>query len=88
MNVEFDDKKDALKREKHGISLADATYMDFDTALVREDDRQDYGERRWLAAGMIGDRLHIMAFTMRGDTLRPISLRKANRREVKTYEGR
>jgi uncharacterized DUF497 family protein len=88
MNVEFDDKKDALNCEKHGVSLADAAYMDFDTALVREDDRQDYGERRWLAAGMIGDRLHIMAFTMRGGTVRPISLRKANRREVKSYEGR
>jgi uncharacterized protein len=34
---------------------------------------------------LIGGRLHVLAFTMRGEVLRAISLRKANSREVKRY---
>ena len=38
------------------------------------------------ATGYIADRLYTMAFTIRGDSVRIISLRKANDREIKTYE--
>lgn len=36
--------------------------------------------------GMIGDRLHVLVFTPRGDAMRVISLRRANDREMRTYE--
>lgn len=49
------------------------------------DDREHYGELREMALGFIGVRLHAMAFTRRGDTVRIISLRKANRVEVRRY---
>src|SRR3546814_9120903 len=81
MKIEFDHAKDLINQQKHGVSLASVVDLDFETAIVREDDRSDYGETRWRAAGLIGQRLHVLAFTMRGDTLRPISLRKANARE-------
>ena len=45
-----------------------------------------YGERRYLALGMIGDRLHAAMFTPRAGKVHVISLRKANQREVKAYE--
>jgi uncharacterized DUF497 family protein len=86
MEFEFDCEKDRINRQKHGISLAAAERMDFDTARIRKDERRDYQEPRWLAAGLIGDRLHMLAFTMRGETLRVISLRKANRRERRDYD--
>ena len=38
--------------------------------------------------GLIGDRVHSIAFVMRLGVIRVISLRKANKREVKTYETR
>ncbi|WGF89064.1 BrnT family toxin [Marinivivus vitaminiproducens] len=85
MRIEFDPAKDVENRRKHGVSLMAAADMDFDTALVREDTRFDYGELRYLAAGMIGDRLHMLAFTMRGQVLRVISLRVANRKERRDY---
>ena len=44
------------------------------------------GERRYLALGMIGDRLHAVVFTPRADKVHVISLRKANQRELKDYE--
>jgi len=49
------------------------------------DDRERYGELREMALGFIGVRLHAMAFTRRGDTVRIISLRKANRVEMRRY---
>lgn len=58
----------------------------FDTALYAPDDRYDYGEQRFQALGLIGGRLHMLAFTMRGQTLRAISLRRANARERKRHE--
>ena len=87
MKIEFDPDKDRINQAKHGLSLAAADRMDFATALIRVDARFDYGETRWLAAGLIGERLHMLAFTLRGDTVRAISLRKANARERKSYAG-
>jgi uncharacterized protein len=57
------------------------------TALIVEDLRKDYGERRFQALGLIGDRLHMMVFTPRANKAHLISLRKANKREVKRYEA-
>jgi uncharacterized DUF497 family protein len=86
VKIEFDPDKDAANRQKHGLSLADAERMDFDTAIYAPDDRYDYGEDRTQALGLIDGRLHMLAFTMRSDALRAISLRKANPREVKRYD--
>ena len=86
MQIELDSNKDRINREKHGISLAAAAEMDFETARIIRDERRDYGEARFWAVGPIAGRLHILAFTMRGETLRAISLRKANTRERRRYE--
>jgi uncharacterized DUF497 family protein len=51
--------------------------------LIEED--FDFKER-FIALGTIGERLFSMMFTVRGDVLRIISLRKANKREVRKYE--
>ncbi len=81
MEIAFDPDKDAINRRQHGLSLADAERMDFDTALYAADDRYDYGEQRIQALGLIDGRLPMLVFTMRGVVLRAISLRKANGRE-------
>ncbi len=89
MKIEFDPVKDDANRRKHGVSLAAVAGMDFEQALVVPDDRRDYDEARFRAIAPIGDRLHVLAFTMRGGgVLRPISLRRANARERKRYEQR
>lgn len=85
MKIEFYPEKDRANRQKHGVSLALAADLDVDAALVVADRRRAYGEERFQAIGPIGGRLHVLVFTMRGDTLRAISLRKANAREVKRY---
>lgn len=61
--------------------------FDWDGALVVTDDRRDYGEPRLRALGLIDGRLHAVVVTPRGDALRIISLRKANKRELKLWEN-
>ena len=86
MGIEFDADKDAANQKKHGTSLADAERMEFDRARFARDDRHGYGEDRFQADGLIDGRVHVLIFTVRGDVLRAISLRKANPREVKRYD--
>ena len=88
MRVEFDSDKDWANRRKHGISLEAAAEMNFLTAQIIPDDRRDYGEARFRATGWISGRLHMLVFTMRGDVLRAISLRKANDRERRRHAQR
>lgn len=59
--------------------------MDLLAAQVVPDERRDYGEARFRAYGWIDGRLHMLAFTMHGDTIRAISLRKANATEVRRH---
>jgi uncharacterized protein len=89
VEIEFDPAKDEVNQAKHGISLQAASRFDWDTALEREDDRFDYGETRFVAIGQIDDRLYVMVFTEGSDddTLRIISLRPAERREMRYYYG-
>ncbi len=85
MDIEFDPDKDATNQRKHGLSLADVVQLDWDRAVVLPDFRFDYQEARFRAYGWIGERLHMVAYTLRGLTIRPISFRKANTAEQKRY---
>ena len=85
MDYEFDPTKDKSNLDKHGLSLAQAEGFEWETAVVREDTRKQYAEKRLEATGYIGERLHVMVYCLRPDAIRVISLRKANTREVKRY---
>ncbi|HQR54229.1 MAG TPA: BrnT family toxin [Burkholderiales bacterium] len=54
---------------------------------MAEDLRKEYGEQRFQALGLVAGRLHAMVFTPRSGKVHVISLRKANRREVRRYES-
>jgi uncharacterized DUF497 family protein len=82
---DFDPAKDATNLSKHGLSLAAASELSWDAALVRIDNRTDYGEVRMVALAPIGDMLFYVAFVDREPTRRIISLRRANRREISHY---
>lgn len=89
MEIEFDSAKDRTNVAKHGMSLRAAEGLDWATALERQDDRFDYGEVRFVALGLIGDRLHVLVFTegSQEDAVRAISLRPAEKHEVRFYYG-
>ena len=67
------------------MSLALAVELDWEAALVWVDDRFEYNEMRMIALAPDTDILYYVAFVDRGKVRRIISLRRANRREVKHY---
>lgn len=85
MQIEFDPDKDVSNRSKHGVSLALASELDWEAALVWVDERFEYGEARMIALAPNTGILYYVAFVDRGEARRIISLRRANRREVKHY---
>lgn len=85
MQIEFDPTKDAANKAKHGVSLALAGELDWDAALVWVDDRFEYDELRMIALAPKTEILYYVAFLELGEVRRVISLRRANRREVKHY---
>lgn len=85
MHIEFDPAKDVANQTKHGVSLSVAGELNWEAALVWIDDRFEYGETRMIALAPKTEILYYVAFADRGEARRVISLRRANRREVKHY---
>lgn len=59
--------------------------LEWETALVIEDVRKEYGETRLQVLALLEGRLDAAVVTPRGEDLRVISFRKANRKEVIRY---
>ncbi len=85
MQIEFDPEKDRANHAKHGVSLALAAGLDWEAALVWVDARFEYEELRMIALAPKTEILYYVAFVERDQARRIISLRRANRREVKHY---
>ncbi|MBI1207218.1 MAG: BrnT family toxin [Azospirillum sp.] len=83
--LSWDEAKRAANLAKHGVDFAAAGAFEWNTALTRADERQRYGEPRFVSIGFIGPRLHVLVWTPRQDGYRIISLHKANRREIRRY---
>jgi uncharacterized DUF497 family protein len=84
MKFEWDSEKAAANLAKHGVSFDLAEGFEFGTAYEYED-RDAEGEQRFVAIGLIGDRVYVMVYTERGETIRVISLRRADKQEVRKY---
>ena len=85
MLIEFDPAKDLANQTKHGVSLSVAGELNWEAALVWVDERFEYSETRMIALAPKTEILYYVAFVDRGEARRVISLRRANRREVKHY---
>lgn len=81
----WDETKCAENLLKHGVDFSIADAFDWESAELVPDSRRDYGEERHVAIGIVGERVYVMVYTLRGENIRIISLRKANQREVKRY---
>lgn len=79
----FDPFKEAYNKKTHQISLA--RWVDLKVISIVEDDRFDYGEKRFRAYGLIDGIAYCLVFTMRNEQRRPISLRRAHAKEMKRY---
>ncbi len=81
---------DAVKREKtlreRGLDFARARVVFDGLTITLQDQRQDYGEPRFITAGWLDARLVVLVWTPRGLARRIISMRRANEREIDKYK--
>ena len=85
MAFTFDPEKSARNVANRGLPFELVERLEWEAALVVEDVRKDYGETRLQVLALMEGRLYAAVVTPRGDDLRVISFRKANRREVIRY---
>lgn len=85
MHFVFDIHKNQTNLAKHGLSLSLAASMNWETALIWQDQRKNYAEVRNSALLTLDQRVYFVAFVDRGLQRRIISLRKANWREANHY---
>jgi uncharacterized DUF497 family protein len=86
MRFVWDKTKARNNLAKHGVSFAEATRV-FEDAFAIEflDDRQDYGEERFVIFGMVDGEVLYVAYTERDETIRMISARRATKDEEENY---
>ena len=87
MDITYDAEKRALILETRGLDFEDAVHVFAGTALTVEDDRKEYGEKRYQTSGPLKGRLVVVVWTPRGEGRHIITMWKANDRERKKYEA-
>ena len=86
MKLSYDSAKNDSNITKHGLSLSEANLIDWDSAISWVDHRKNYGEERRVALALIKKRLYCVVYVELKMSIRIISLRKANNREMHIYE--
>lgn len=74
-----------MNLDKHGLDFEDAEKVFSRPVVIAPDARHDYGEPRYKALGELDGVVVYIAFTHRGDAVRIISMRPANRKEREAY---
>ncbi len=67
--------------KKHGIDFADAERVFNGSTFTFEDNRENYGEQRWVTLGLLGMRVVVVVHTETKDEIRIISMREADKNE-------
>jgi len=86
LEFEWDQSKAESNLEKHKVSFLTAAAIFLNERLERIDDREDYGEVRWIALGWVGSEVYRVVYTWRGENLiRIVSAQKASKDEYEIY---
>jgi len=87
VSYEWDPEKADKNLKKHGIDFADAVsaFEDLNAVTIAD---PDHDEERFVTLGMDAfGNLLVVVYTYRGDNIRIISARKADKNERKQYGG-
>jgi len=91
MRIEWDENKNKVNIQKHGVDFHDAAYVFTDPFQLNipDDDHSDH-EERWIVLGKnLNDTLLLVVHTERShNIIRIISARKATKNEQKRYTQR
>jgi uncharacterized DUF497 family protein len=86
LQFEWNEDKAAQNLAKHGVSFLAAAEIFANEIIERIDDREDYGELRFIALGRVEADIYRVAYTWRGEkVIRIITAQKASKYEREIY---
>jgi uncharacterized protein len=88
MRLSFDPAKNARNIAERSLPFELVADIDWESAVIVDDIRKNYGELRRQVYGLIGQRLHVAVITYRDDAVHVISFREANGKEAAWYGRR
>ncbi|GHU03449.1 hypothetical protein FACS1894158_01920 [Betaproteobacteria bacterium] len=83
--VLYDETKRKSNIKDHGLDFVGCEAIFSGPTASAEDTREAYGERRVNVIGFLNGQIVCLTYTERGENLRVISLRKANRNETRYF---
>lgn len=87
MFFEWDERKREQTIRECGVDMVYAAQIFEGPVLARVDDRQDYGEERFIAVGMVDDECLVVVYSLRGDRIRLITAWKGGRDGRSRYQA-
>ena len=85
MEITFDPAKRDITLRERGLDFADAAKVFAGLQVEIEDDRFDYGERRYLVASRIDEKPYYIVLVPRDGTVRVLSARRMHEKEARRY---
>jgi len=81
MKYSWHELKRQRNMDKHDLDFAEAIEVFSGPIFTFEDDRKDYGERRWVTMGLLGGIVVVIVHTETEENIHIISMRKATKNE-------
>ncbi|MGF1603413.1 MAG: BrnT family toxin [Thermosynechococcaceae cyanobacterium] len=85
MNFEWDTQKRQDNINKHGVDFTEAAQVFYDPLRIEVLDDRWIEEERWLVLGITSLGVLFVVYTVRGQTYRIISARRATKNERRDY---
>ena len=81
MRFTWHEPKRQTTRNRRGLDFADAEWVFAGPTFTFEDDREDYGEQRWVTCGILRSKVVVIVHTESEDEIHVISMREADKDE-------
>ncbi len=81
MRFTWHEPKRQITRNRRSLDFADAELVFAGPTFSFEDDREDYGEPRWVTLGVLRSKVVVIVHTESEDEIRVISMREADKDE-------
>ncbi|MCX7048813.1 MAG: BrnT family toxin [Candidatus Sumerlaeota bacterium] len=81
MRFTWDQRKRQKTLMKRGLDFAHAQQIFDGPTFTVEDDREDYGEQRWVTMGLLREKVVVVVHTETKGEIRIISMREAEKDE-------
>ena len=85
MRFTWDESKRRRNLAKHGLDFADAERVFAGPMVLFEDRREHYGEQRMIGVGLLDSIVILVVHVEDDETIRIISMRKADSDETNLY---